>query len=69
MTAAAAAAQRLWAQIGALLEALIERAGPPRADSVGDVPRGRRVGVDNPYALGKANLLAAVARSNRCRTI
>lgn len=34
VTAAAAAAQRLWAQIEALLEALIERAGPPRADSV-----------------------------------
>jgi len=34
VTAAAAAAQRLWAKIDALLDALIERAGSPRADSV-----------------------------------
>ena len=34
LTAAAAAAQRLWAQIDTLLDALIERAGSPRADSV-----------------------------------
>jgi hypothetical protein len=37
--------------------------------AVGEVPCGRRIGVDDPYALGKANLLAAVARANRCRTI
>ncbi len=34
VTAATAAAQRLWAQIDALLGALIEQAGSPRADSV-----------------------------------
>jgi Fic family protein len=34
VTASAAAAQRLWAQIDALLDALVERAGSPRADSV-----------------------------------
>jgi len=32
-------------------------------------PCGRRLGVEDPYALGKANLLAAAARSNRCRTV
>jgi len=37
--------------------------------AAGDVPCGRRIGVDDPYALGKANLLSAVARANRCRTI
>lgn len=34
VTASAAAAQRLWVQIDALLEALVERAGSPRTDSV-----------------------------------
>ncbi|MHB8671978.1 MAG: hypothetical protein ACYDAD_15705, partial [Acidimicrobiales bacterium] len=34
VTASAAAAQRLWAQTDALLDALVERAGSPRADSV-----------------------------------
>ncbi len=34
-----------------------------------EAPRGRRVGIDDPYALGRANLLAAVARANRCRSV
>ena len=34
-----------------------------------EAPCGRRVGVDDPYAQGKANLLAAIARANRCRTV
>jgi hypothetical protein len=37
--------------------------------AAGEVPCGRRIGVDDPYALGKANLLSAVAGANRCRTI
>jgi hypothetical protein len=32
-------------------------------------PSGRRVGVGDPYAQGKASLLAAIARANRCRTV
>ena len=32
-------------------------------------PCGRRIGIDDPYALGKANLLAAVAGANRCRAV
>jgi hypothetical protein len=35
----------------------------------GDAPSGRRIGIDDPYPLGKANLLSAVARANRCRTV
>jgi hypothetical protein len=35
----------------------------------GDAPCGRRMGVDDPYAQGKANLLAAIAAANRCRTV
>lgn len=32
-------------------------------------PEGRRVGVDDPYAVAKATLLAEVARSGRCRVV
>jgi hypothetical protein len=35
----------------------------------GEVPGGRRVGIDDPYPRGKANLLAEVANANRCRTL
>jgi len=38
-------------------------------DAAGEAPCGRRIGIDDPYAPGKANLLAAVARANRCRTV
>ena len=32
-------------------------------------PSGRRIGVDDPYAQGKANLLAVIAGANRCRSV
>jgi hypothetical protein len=32
-------------------------------------PSGRRFGVDDPYAQGKADLLAAIAGANRCRSV
>ncbi len=35
----------------------------------GDAPCGRRIGIDDPYAHGKAELLATVAVANRCRTV
>ena len=35
----------------------------------GEAPGGRRIAVEDPYARGKANLLAAIARANRCRTV
>jgi hypothetical protein len=35
----------------------------------GDDPRGRRLGIDNPYEGQKASLLQAVASANRCRTV
>src|SRR4051812_37350169 len=34
-----------------------------------DAPGGRRLPVDDPYAHGKALLLAAIASANRCRTV
>jgi len=40
-----------------------------REDAADDAPGGRRVAIDDPYAHGKANLLSAVARANRCRTV
>jgi hypothetical protein len=35
----------------------------------GEVPLGRRIGIDDPYAQGKAGLLATVAGANRCRAV
>jgi hypothetical protein len=35
----------------------------------GEAPGGRRIGVEDPYAQGKANLLAAIASVNRCRAV
>jgi hypothetical protein len=32
-------------------------------------PTGRRIGIDSPYEVPKAMLLAAVAEANRCRTV
>jgi hypothetical protein len=32
-------------------------------------PGGRRIGVDDPYAQGKANLVAEIASANRCQTV
>jgi hypothetical protein len=32
-------------------------------------PGGRRIGVDDPYAQGKANLVAAIASANRCQSV
>jgi hypothetical protein len=37
--------------------------------TIGEVPGGRRIGVDDPYAQGKANLLAVIATVNRCRSV
>jgi hypothetical protein len=34
-----------------------------------EVPDGRRIGVDDPYAQGKATLLAAIAGANHCRSV
>jgi hypothetical protein len=42
------------------------------AGSAGDDeggPGGRRIGVEDPYAVAKAHLLHSVARANRCRTV
>jgi hypothetical protein len=36
---------------------------------VTEEPSGRRIGVDDPYAPGKAHLLAAIADANRCRSV
>jgi hypothetical protein len=35
----------------------------------GQPPQGRRIGIDDPYAAGKARLLVSVAGANRCRTV
>jgi hypothetical protein len=37
--------------------------------TAGEEPSGRRLGIDDPYAQGKANLLAAIAGANRCRSV
>jgi hypothetical protein len=39
------------------------------AETSGEEPGGRRIGVDDPYAQGKATLLAAIAGANRCRSV
>lgn len=36
---------------------------------VGEEPSGRRIGVDDPYAQGKAALLASIAGANRCQAV
>jgi len=62
-----AKAQELMARYAidsALLDA--DRGAAGRAD---EVPSGRRIWIDDPYSLAKANLLGAVAEANRCRTI
>lgn len=38
-------------------------------EASGEEPDGRRIGVDDPYAQGKANLLAVIASANRCRSV
>jgi hypothetical protein len=38
-------------------------------EASGEAPGGRRIGVEDPYAQGKANLLAAIASANRCRVV
>jgi hypothetical protein len=38
-------------------------------DTADEAPCGRRIWIDDPYAGAKANLLAAVARANRCRAV
>jgi hypothetical protein len=40
-----------------------------REGAAGETPSGGRFAVDDPYSHGKANLLSAVARANRCRTV
>jgi Protein of unknown function (DUF2786) len=37
--------------------------------NAGEAPCGRRIGIDDPYAVGKVELLATVAVANRCRTV
>jgi hypothetical protein len=37
--------------------------------NTGETPCGRRIGIDDPYALGKVNLLGAVAKANRCHSV
>lgn len=44
---------------------VLDAAGQSR----GEVPVGRRIGVDDPYADAKAGLLAAVAEANGCRAV
>jgi len=59
-----AKAQELMARYAIDQAMVADRDGGP-----GEEPCGRRVGIDDPYPQGKANLLSAVARANRCRTV
>jgi hypothetical protein len=45
--------------------ALLDASG----DQTGRDPTGRRIGIDNPYADGKATLLGEVARANGCKAV
>ena len=63
-----AKAQELMARY-AIDHAMLGRASAGAGGSGSDTPGGRRLAVDDPYAHGKALLLAAVATANRCCTV
>lgn len=40
-----------------------------RTETPGEEPRGRRMGIDDPYAVARATLLGGIARANGCHAV